>query len=502
MCEGRDMNTPAKAGPAPAAELRRRMTLPQRHRLLHGYPLAAALHPADAVGPDFAVAHARTDRKLLVGVLPHPFCNPAVTGCGFCTFPHEPGNAAKTGPVVKAVIDEINRTLDGQVMDLFDAEVQALYFGGGTANMTEPDPFRALCKVLVNCFGLKNAEVTLEGVPAYFLRGDHRLMEVMRATLPARHFRISMGIQTFDEARLKDMGRAAFGNAGTFRQVVESAHRLGFTASADFLFNLPGQTLDQMKDDVRRAADLGLDHLGLYHLVLFRGLGTPWAQDDEMLGDLPDNARACDHWLALRELLLSLGFLQTTLTNFERGHFFGRPERFQYEESVFRCDEFEMLGFGPSATSYAATRDFAHGIKVMNLSGAAAYQAAVATGKRVWDRVFVYRTLDQKVHWLTRRLAGLGIDRKRYRRLFRTDPERDFAEEFAAVAEAGLVEVTPAVIRPTPKGMFYADAIAALLATKAIRANRDLGPAAVGRDAPVALLHDTRENDSRRFSMG
>jgi oxygen-independent coproporphyrinogen-3 oxidase len=311
------MTTPAKAGPTAAAELRRRMTLPQRHRLLHGYPLAAALYPADVVGPDFAVAHARTGRKLLVGVLPHPFCNPAVTGCGFCTFPHEPGNAAKTGPVVKAVIDEINRAMDGQLIDLLDAEVRAVYFGGGTANMTEPGPFGELCKALADGFKLTDAEVTLEGVPAYFLRGEPRLMDVLRSELPARHFRISMGIQTFDAARLKDMGRAAFGTPETFRQVVAYAQSLGFTASADLLFNLPGQTLDQMKDDIRQAADLGLDHLGLYHLVLFRGLGTPWADDDDLLAQLPDNGRACDHWLALREQLLAAGFVQTSLCSVE-----------------------------------------------------------------------------------------------------------------------------------------------------------------------------------------
>ncbi len=38
----------------------------------------------DLILPDF-----NPDRGLLVGVLPHSFCNPAVAGCGFCTFPHE-----------------------------------------------------------------------------------------------------------------------------------------------------------------------------------------------------------------------------------------------------------------------------------------------------------------------------------------------------------------------------------------------------------------------------
>src|SRR5580704_12476998 len=135
-------------GPTPVAELRRRMTRPQRHRLLHGYPLAAALHSAEHVPEDRGVPFNRAKRKLLVGVLPHPYCNPAVTGCGYCTFPHEPGNAAKGTPVVRAVMEEINRTVEGQILDLFQRPITALYFGGGTANLTEPEAFHELCKAL------------------------------------------------------------------------------------------------------------------------------------------------------------------------------------------------------------------------------------------------------------------------------------------------------------------------------------------------------------------
>ncbi|HVL15340.1 MAG TPA: radical SAM protein [Gemmata sp.] len=488
-------------GPSPAAELKRRMRMPQRHRLLHGYPLAAAMHPADAISPDHAVAFGRSKSKLLVGVLPHPFCNPAVTGCGFCVFPHEPGNSARSAPIVKSVIQEMERTVTGQ-MQLLQREVASLYFGGGTANMTEPLAFRELCEVLAVGFDFRQAEVTLEGVPAYFLRGDPRLLDVMLAKLQARHVRISMGVQTFDESRLKEMGRGAFGTPATFREVVEYAHSLGFTVSGDLLFNLPGQMLDQMKDDVSRAVEIGLDHIGLYHLVLFRGLGTPWAADDDMLAELPDNERACENWLALREMLFGLGFYQTSLTNFERVKFRDTPERYRYEEDSFRPNRYEAIGFGPSAISYAATPDFSHAIKTMNPTSSAEYTAAVATGKRVWNKVFVYRTHDQKVLWLTRRLAALNIDRGVYRQLFDTNPEDDFAAEFAAFADAGLVTTTADAIRPTPKGMFYADSIAAVWASRAIQLNRDLGPAAVGRDAPAALLHDSRENNAGHSPMG
>lgn len=484
---------------APADELARRMRGPQRHRLLHGYPLAAAMPDATSFDPQHDLAFGRTERPLLVGVLPHPFCNPAVAGCGFCTFPHQPGNQAKTADTAKLVAAEVGQRVERQVSDLFMRKVTALYFGGGTANLTEPEAFRDLCITLNGEFDLKGAEVTLEGVPANFLKGKPRLLDVMQKVIEARQYRLSMGIQTFNEARLKEMGRAAFGTPDTFREVVELGHSLGFTTSADLLFNLPGQTLDEMRDDLRRALDLGLDHLGLYHLVLFRGLGTAWATDEDKLDALPENEAACTNWLALRELLLARGFTQTSLTNFEQGRYRNRSERYQYEECGFRPDEYEMVGFGPSALSYTATANFSNGVKVMNPNLADAYRDAVTGGQRVWDKAFVYRKLDQKVLWLTRRLAALHIDRLRYAALFGTDLLADFGEEIEAARGAGLLEVTADAICPTPRGMFYADAVAAVLAAKAIRASRE-------RLAPVAadvieLLHDPRKTENAFMHM-
>jgi oxygen-independent coproporphyrinogen-3 oxidase len=485
-----------------AAELRFRMRRPQRHRLLHGYPLAAAMPAADHLDPHTDLTFS-PDRRLIVGVLPHPFCNPAVTGCGFCTFPHEPGNAAKAATVVGQVCDEImHAAWFGSLSAVKKpAPVAALYFGGGTANMVEPEPFRNLCVALEGCFSLTDAEVTLEGVPAYFLRGQPLLVDVMRERLRARHFRLSMGIQTFDDARLKQMGRTAFGDTTTFGRVVELGHRRGFTVSADLLFNLPGQTLDLMKADVRRAIDLGLDHLGLYHLVLFRGLDAAWAEDEGLLAGLPDNERAAANWVELRGLLLSNGFVQTSLTNFERAELRGGELRYVYEEHSFEPDRFQAIGFGPSGASYTATADFGHAVKTLNPTSADGYLAAVRRGRRVWDRCYAYGLRDQQVFWIVRRLAALDIDRGRYRNLFGTDPVADFPAEFDAAREAGLVESTPGAIRPTPVGMFYSDSVASVVASERVREVRAWQAAGKRKRVHRHLVHSTRGNSNAHAHM-
>jgi coproporphyrinogen III oxidase-like Fe-S oxidoreductase len=452
--------------------LRGRMEKPQRHRLLHGYPLAAALkrrEPGREEDDLFYVPVA--NRGLLVGVLPHPFCNPAVTGCGFCTFPHEKYHADLAAAVVEHVIREVRQRVERQP-SLHRRPVDALYFGGGTANLTPPASFRALCRSLAETFDLSAAEITLEGVPAYFLKRQPLLLDILCEELPARHFRLSMGLQTFDEAMLRRMGRLAFGTERTFAEVVELGHRLGFTVSADLLFNLPGQGLEQMRQDVERADAIGLDHLGLYHLVLFRGLGTAWSRDEEMLTGLPSNEEACGNWLNLRELLLSRGFGQTTLTNFERRAFQGDPCRFVYEDHSFHANRFDMLGFGPSAISFAADRSFRTAHKIVNPDSSSDYLTAVATGRPAWDRYFDYQPLDLRIFHLTRRLAAVSIERDEYEALFGRDVVEEFAEEIEATVAERLVKVTRSTIQPTLRGIFHADSIAALLAWRPIHARR------------------------------
>src|SRR5262249_29261012 len=154
--------------------------------------------------------------------------------------------------------------------------------------------------------------VMLEGVPAAFLNRCPPLVDILREELPARHFRLSMGIQTFDEDRLRQMGRLGFGNAQTFREVVALAHRLGFTISGDLLYNLPGQSLEAMRKDLARGVEIGLDHIGLYHLVMFAGLGTEWSRDPALVSSLPSNEVAEANWQELRQWLLDRGFYQAT----------------------------------------------------------------------------------------------------------------------------------------------------------------------------------------------
>jgi oxygen-independent coproporphyrinogen-3 oxidase len=443
-------------------ELERRMAQPQRHRLLHGYPMAPLLRRA-RVDP-LAVVEPDPTRPTIVGVLPHTTCNPKVTGCGFCTFPHDKFSK----PGVRRVVAQVIREIEGApVRDppLLARRIEAIYLGGGTANLTPPDELDRIVAALDRVFDIRGAELTLEGVPAYFLLRDEACLDVV-SRAPVAQRRISMGVQTFDASWLARMGRDAFGTRHELGRLVASAHARGFTASADLLFNLPGTDAAFARTDVTTAIALGFDQICVYNLVLTAELDSAWARDPALVAAMPAPKAALATWLAVRDQLLAAGFVQTTLTNFER------VPRFVYERASFDPARRDALGFGPGAISTLTSRDRRTAIKWTNEASGETYADAMIAHGRAIATSFTYTDLDLRLLHLTRNLARLVIDREAYRDAFGTDPRDDFAVEIAALEAEGLLDGDAL----TPAGMFYADAVAGLLAharVRTLRGDRD-----------------------------
>lgn len=280
----------------PAASLARRRARPQRHRLLHGYPMTPLLQAGDGRCRDGSrLEHGRpvepawvtpdAARPLLIGLMPHTQCAPTVEGCGFCTFPHDAYDKRDLRRVTREV------TRDG----LHELEpwwagrrVEAVYVGGATGNLTPRAELRELLGAVAARFDLSSAEVTLEGVPALFTSWLPGVTEVLR-DLPCGSRRLSMGVQTFDAGWLAKMGRTGFGDARAVEGVVNRAHALGATASADLLSGLPGRLLQDELLDVRRATELGFDQICVYPLVLSGD--APWAKDPAMVAGGPVGVR-------------------------------------------------------------------------------------------------------------------------------------------------------------------------------------------------------------------
>lgn len=444
------------------------MARPQRHRLLQGYPAVPLMQAASQPGhrrrrdgalegpttrepPFIAIDSSRT---LIVGVIPHTLCKPKVYGCGFCTFGQSPYRRGKMRHEMAALPQHIERALQHDGHDFRGRKVEALYFGGGTANLTPIGDLEAAFEQLAASLDLREAELTLEGVPSQFLS---RFSAALRwlAALPVRRARLSMGVQTFDPEQLRRMGREHFGDAQLVARVVREARKRGIGTSGDFLFNLPKQRRAQMLADLEQAVAIGFDQICIYHLVLYEGLGTSWSRDPELLAALPSVDEAVENWLALREALLAAGYVQTTLTNFERADVLADDRRFVYEQLSFSPAQVDGLGIGPLSISTFVELERRRAVKLY-------------CGLDDGDLYFPYEPVDVELLYLTRSLPRMRWSAAEYRRVFASELESAHGEVIAAVVEAGLAERDDDGLGLTPRGMFFADSIAGLLAERRV----------------------------------
>ena len=477
------------------SELASRMQRPQRHRLLQGFPPLPLMqestpkHPTGLVRrADGAITRSQlslaeikkgesgdwggpfididNSRPLIIGIIPHTQCIPQTHACGFCTFPHDAPDKGQRSRVVGTVTRDIKGVVDEHGDKLAGRRVDAIYFGGGTANLSSIFEIRKIFDVLADHFNVAQSEVTLEGIPLLFTSWFHAHLKGL-AAFPTRHKRISMGIQTFERAQIERMGRQSFGDEKMITEIVRYAHELGLTASGDFLFALPGQTLEHMCDDVHRAIDCGLDQICLYHLVLYAGLGTPWSKDARLVGQMPAPSVIADYWLNLRQRLLSNGFVQTTLTNFERYDVNKTNRRFIYEEASYNPDVYDALGFGPLSVSTQIDYGQRRGVKLLRRKH---------LGTWPWsgdDLYFGYEPEDLKLLWITRCLAGLAFDRARYQARFSSDIAEDFPAALGVTVRNGLIKAQEQTITLTPTGMFYSDAVIGTFAAERAAKLRD-----------------------------
>jgi oxygen-independent coproporphyrinogen-3 oxidase len=235
------------------------------------------------------------------------------------------------------------------------------------------------------------------------------------------------------------------------------------TVSGDLLFNLPGQSLSEMLEDVAIGSQMGFDQLCLYHLVLFRGLGTAWSRKPELVSSLPDNETAVANWKELRLAMFQQGFYQATLTNFERNALKNDARRFIYEINSFKPGTHDMLGFGPSAISFSMRAEAGTALKTMNPESSVDYMQAHRKALPIWNRYFDFDSEAFRLLYVTRQLSKLAITFSSYRYLLGTNVLTDFADEWRVLERHRLIEIDDAGIRLTERGMFFSDTVASVL---------------------------------------
>jgi putative oxygen-independent coproporphyrinogen III oxidase len=291
-------------------------------------------------------------------------------------------------------------------------QVDTVYFGGGTPSLMGEKRLRALLATVARRFDLaKDAEITVECNP------DSVTPRLLTALHRAGVNRLSMGMQSADDAQLKSLGRPH-----TFAQTqaaVAAARAAKFTnISLDLIYGLPGQDMDSWHASVEAALALEPEHLSCYGLKVEPG--TPL--DDRVIrGEkLPDEDLQADMYLWMVDRLSASGYRQYEISNFARA---GYQSRHNLKYWMGR----PYLGFGPGAHSDFGGRRFSF---VRDLDG---YIEGVLGGGRVIDQSDLIPQRERGSEYLMLRLRTTrGIEEWEYRREFfmNFDPIEQKLEEY------------------------------------------------------------------------
>src|SRR5574340_724240 len=149
------------------------------------------------------------------------------------------------------------------------ALLETLYIGGGTPTMLGPY-LCVLLSELRSAYPLADgAEVTVEANPDSF---DLRLARELRDSGVTR---VSIGVQSLDEAALRWLGRPH--DAATALEAILGAVALGFDVSADLMCGIPGVSRKMWRAMLEAVVECGVRHVSVYPLAVEEG--TPLARD-------------------------------------------------------------------------------------------------------------------------------------------------------------------------------------------------------------------------------
>ena len=235
-----------------------------------------------------------------------PWC---VRKCPYCDF-NSHGMAGRDPPY-SAYVAALLTDLDGDLRDFGEAiggrEIVSVFFGGGTPSLFPPDAIAAILDgASARLAFARDCEITLETNPGTVEHG--RFDGYARAGIN----RISFGVQSFDDAMLRALGRIH--SSGEAEGAVKLAQDAGFdNINLDLMYALPRQALDGALADIERAVALAPAHISHYQLTLEPN--TAFAANPP---PLPDDDAAWTMQEACQARLAQAGYAQYEVSAYAR----------------------------------------------------------------------------------------------------------------------------------------------------------------------------------------
>ena len=352
-----------------------------------------------------------------------PWC---VRKCPYCDFnSHEKSDALPEREYVDALVAD----LEAMLPSVWGRRVTSLFIGGGTPSLFSPESIdRFLAAVRARVPLEPGAEVTLEANPGTAEAGRFRGYRAAGVN------RISLGIQSFDDAKLRALGRIH--SADEARRAIEMAQAAFDNVNLDLMYGLPQQTAGQAQAEIAEAARWGTAHLSAYQLTI-----EPNTVFFSKPPVLPSHDTAADMQLAVEEALGEAGF-----EHYETSAFARPGRRCRHNLNYWEFGDYLGLGAGAHGKLSFSDRVTRHERPKQPRDYMA--QAGTAQERGVAPSELPFEFMMNALRLVEGVPAAYFEERTGL-------PRAVVAQRLGTAAERGLLDADPRRIRPTRQGRLF-----------------------------------------------
>jgi oxygen-independent coproporphyrinogen-3 oxidase len=386
------------------------------------------------------------EHEASVGVYVHvPFCERVCPYCDFAVVAARSLSAADERRYVDALLAE----LAARRADFAGCRLATLYFGGGTPSLLAPESIGRILSAVRAAFPGATEETTLEVNPSSVE------LERLPGFRAAGVDRISLGVQSFDDATLRRLGRAH--RAPLAHAAIGAVRAAGFAnLSLDLIFGAPGQRLADALADLRAALAHAPEHVSAYALTL--EAGTPFARAVASGRlEVPGDDAAADMLVAIGEGLEAGGLARYEISSWARPGFASVHNRRYWQRRP-------VLGLGVGAHSHEPPREGEpFGARSANERALGAYLARVEAGGAAppTREALAEPTARAEAMFLALRMRT-GLEARAFAREFGAAPRAFYAAAIDELRAAGLLEEhASGDLALSERGWLFADDVAA-----------------------------------------
>jgi len=317
----------------------------------------------------------------------------------------------------------------------------SIYFGGGTPSLLSEEAMIRLMEAIQTHFRVvKDPEITLEANPDDLMQGKVRTLRTAGIN------RLSIGIQSFDDAMLRFLNRAH--NSTAAYRCLHLAREEGINnISLDLIYAIPGLSLEQWRETVRKALQFKPEHISSYGLTVEeKTVFGNWKKTGKLL--LVDDHDAASQFESLMEIMDDSEYTHYEISNFCRPGFYARHNSSYWKQEPY-------LGIGPSAHSYnGSSRQF-------NIRNNALYVKSIAAGIVPSETELLTRENMINEYLLTGLRTQWGCNLNHLRETWNEDLTARCGTQLSQLIDQGFLVINQSTLVLTRKGKLLADKITA-----------------------------------------